>query len=70
MKGIGEIMAQLIVWVLGAFGLEVPIYFVNLLMIVLIIFALMKIGSTVSKLMLVILVFLLLANAQSMFSFP
>ena len=68
---IGDSLAQIVVSVIGDFtGFEIPLLSVNLLMIVIIVFALLKVRSTISKLILFVLVFLLLANGLSMFSIP
>ena len=68
---IGDSLAQIVVSVINDFtGFDVPLQFVNLLMIVIIVFALLRVGSTISKLILIVLIFLLLANGLSIFQIP
>jgi hypothetical protein len=69
-RGIGTILTDLVVWFFAGLGIPIPVQFVNIVMILLIVLTLFKLGSKLSSLILIVLVFVLIANALSLFNFP
>jgi len=69
-KVIGDAVAQLVAFLFSSFGFPLPVQFINILIMALLFFTIMKIGSSVSKLVLMVLVFLMISSSLSLFNFP
>jgi len=68
-KIIGESIAQLVSLMFESFGFPIPVQAVNILIMALLFFTILKIGSSVSKLVLMVLLFLMVASSLSLFNF-